>query len=439
MAADSRTGELRDFLLRHAVAILLVLGLLIRCLWGWKHGFDYAVGEAANVAISIARDGTFADTFARGSGLSAHFTPSMTLVAGGVYTLFGVRTGAAELVLAALSIGLSLASGYLWYRVVREVGAPRWAALVALAMFCLLPMNFGLEVVAFRAWEGALAAASAALCLLIALRLDRAAAPTWKGFTGLAIACALTFFVNQAIGLAVYGAMGLLLLRRFPVRRWLAAIGIAALCLIAVLTPWTVRNAVVFDRFIPLRSNLGLELSLANSPAATTGQDEHARFLNRLRTIHPLESEAAFQTMMRAGGEIAYADALGKQAKAWIAGNPGQFAALSLHHLREFYFPPAWQWNIYTEGAQAVGLRQALVWGLSILGLLGALLLPKIYGSRALYLAIFVLAPALPYVIVQPILRYRYLIFAPMMFCATILLVWILARMLSRARARPAG
>ncbi|GAO39640.1 hypothetical protein SCH01S_35_00750 [Sphingomonas changbaiensis NBRC 104936] len=439
MAAETRAGALQNSLLRYAAPILLALGFLIRCVWLWRHGFDYAVGEAANVAISIARDGTFADTFARGSGLSAHFTPSMTLVAGGAYAVFGVRTGAAELVLATLSIGLSLTSGYLWYRVVREIGAPRSAALVALALFCLLPMNFGLEVIAFRAWEGALAAAGAALCLLITLRLDRSVAPTWKGFTGLAIACALTFFVNQAIGLAVYGAMGLLLLRRFAVRRWPAAIGIAALCLIAALTPWTVRNAVVFDRFIPLRSNLGLELALANSPAATTGEDEHANFLARLRTIHPLESESAFRTMERAGGEIPYADALGKEAKAWIAENPGQFAALCLHHLREFYFPPAWQWNIYTEGAQAVGLRQALVWALSVLGLLGALLLPKIYGSRALYPAIFVLAPALPYLIVQPILRYRYLIFSPMLFCATILLAWIVIRALSRARPQPAG
>jgi hypothetical protein len=439
MAADSRAAGLRDVLIRNGALILIALGALIRLAWLWKHGFDYAVGEAANVAISIARNGTFADTFARGSGLSAHFTPSMTLVAGGVYALFGVRTVMSELVLAALSIGLSLASGYLWYRVVLALGAPRLAALVALALFCLLPMNFGLEVVAFRAWEGALAAAGAALCLLIALRLDRSDSPSWKAFTGLAIVCALTFFVNQAIGLAVYGAMGLLLLRRFPVRRWPAAIGIAALCLAATLAPWTTRNAAVFDRFIPLRSNLGLELSLANSPAATTGADEHERFLQRLRTIHPLESDSAFQTMMRAGGEIAYADALGKEAKAWIVENPGKFVALCLHHLREFYFPPAWQWNIYTEGAQAVGLRQALVWGLSVLGLLGALLLPKVYGSRALYPAVFVLAPALPYLIVQPILRYRYLIFAPMLFCATIMLMWIVMRMLGRAGPRPAA
>ena len=76
---------------------------------------------------------------------------------------------------------------------------------------------------------------------------------------------------------------------------------------------------------------------------------------------------------------------------------------------------------------------------MSVLGLLGALLLPKIYGGRALYPAVFVLAPALPYLIVQPILRYRYLIFAPMLFCATVLLVWIVMRVLSRARPQPAG
>ena len=430
MAANSTAGDLRSLLPRHAALILLALGFLLRGLWLWRHGIDHAVGEAANVAISIARNGTFADTFARGSGLSAHFTPSMTLIAGGIYALFGIRTGTAELILAIVSIGLSLASGYLWYRVVLEVGAPRLAALVALALFCLLPMNLNLEAIAFRAWEGALAAAGAALCLLLALRLDRSETPTLKAFAGLAIASALTFFVNQAIGLAVYGAMGLLLLRRFPIGRWPAAIGIAALCLIAVLAPWTIRNAVTFDKFIPFRSNLGLELALANSPAATTGQDERVNFLARLRAIHPLESENAFQAMQQAGGEIPYADALGREAKAWIAANPGRFARLSLHHLREYYFPPTWQWNIYSEGAQAVGPRLLLVWGLSLLGLVAAVLLPWLYGSRALFLTVFVLVPSLPYLIVQPVLRYRYLIYAPLLFCATVLAMWVVMRLL---------
>jgi hypothetical protein len=427
---------LRNRIVRNAVPIILAIGVAIRLLWLSRHAPpNFAVGEAANVAASIARTGSFADTFARGSGLSAHFTPSMTLIAGLVYALFGVRSLASEAILTAISLGVSLASAWLWYRVVLAIGAPRWSALAALALFCLVPLNFTNEVIAFRAWEGGLATAGAAWCLLVAIRMDQEAEPTLRRFAQLAILCALTFYINQAIGLAVYGAMGLLLLRRFEVRRWPAAIAMAALCLAVVLAPWTIRNAVTFDRFIPLRSNLGLELALANYPGAVTRRDERAQFLDRLRAIHPLESDSAFQAMMRAGGEIPYADGLGREAKAWIAANPDLFARLSLHHLSEFYFPRAWQWNVYSERARAVAVRQALVWGLSLAGLIGALLLPWLYGSRAIYLTIFAIAPCLPYAIVQPIPRYSYLVFAPLLFCATLLAAVIVER--ARKRRTP--
>lgn len=429
MTADVGPTDLRSRLLRHAVLIILAFGFLIRCLWLSRHAPPtYALGEAANVAISLARNGSFADTFARGSGLSAHFTPSMTLVTGLVYALFGVRTFTSEVILTIPSIGVSLGSAYLWYRVIQEVGAPRLAALIALALFCVLPLNFTNEAIGFRAWEGGLAVIGAAWCLLLTIRIDKDPAPTLKRFAGLAVVAALTFYVNQAIALAVYGAMGLLLLWRFEPRRWPAAIGIAALCLVVVLAPWTIRNAVAFDRFIPLRSNLGLELALANYPGAITAKDERAQFVGRLREIHPLESDSAFQAMMRAGGEIPYADALGKQAKAWIAAHPDQFARLSLRHLSEFYFPRAWQWNVYSERAKAVRIRQALCWLLSIFGLLGALLLPWLYGRRAVYPAIFTVLPCLPYLIVQPIQRYSYLVFAPLLFCAVAAALWPLAR-----------
>jgi hypothetical protein len=439
MTAEIDAGYLRSRLVRHAAWIILALGFLIRCFWLSRHAPpNFAVGEAANVAISIARDGSFADTFARGSGLSAHFTPSMTLVTGLVYALFGVHSFASEAILAVLSISLSLTSAWLWYRIIQEIGAPRLAALAALALFCILPMNFTNEAIAFRAWEGGLATAGAAWCLLLALRIDKDPAPTLKRFAGLAVISAVTFYVSQAIGLAVYGTMGLLLLRRFEVRRWPAAIGIAALCLVVALAPWTIRNAVAFDRFIPLRSNLGLELALANYPGALAAKNERADFLERLRAIHPLESDAAFQTMMRAGGEIPYADALGKQAKAWIAAHPDQFARLSARHLSEFYFPRAWQWNVYSDRAQGVRARQALFWLLSSVGLLAALLLPWLYGSRALYPTIFAVVPALPYLIVQPILRYNYLVFAPLLFCAVALAFWPLAQRWGRLRPRDA-
>ena len=75
--------------------------------------------------------------------------------------------------------------------------------------------------------------------------------------------------------------------------------------------------------------------------------------------------------------------------------------------------------------AVGIGLSMGVV-----LGLVAAVLLPWLYGSRALFLTVFVLVPSLPYLIVQPVLRYRYLIYAPLLFCATVLAMWVVMRLL---------
>ncbi|HYZ49204.1 MAG TPA: hypothetical protein VE567_09960, partial [Sphingomonas sp.] len=295
----------------------------MRALWLVFHGsLDHADGEAANAAIAIARGDGMADTFARGSGASAHFMPSMTLVAGAVYAVLGIRTAAAELVLATLSVGLSLVSAWLWYRIVQMIGIPRAAALTGLTLFCFLPLSISLEVIDFRAWEGALAATLGALALLPILNRDRADRPWVRSLWLPSLLAAINFFVNPAMGLAVFGALALLLLRRFAARQWPQAIAIAALCLVVVLTPWAVRNELVLGRFIPLRGNAGLELALANHPAAAASGDQRQIFVERLHEIHPLESQPAFDRMMRMGGEIPYAAALGKTALQWIAEHP---------------------------------------------------------------------------------------------------------------------
>jgi hypothetical protein len=423
---------------KYLVPLLIFAGILVRYAWILSHGqWGHAGGEAENVAISLARDGVFGDTFARGSGASAHFTPSMALITGGIYALFGVQTGPAEAVLSVFSIGLSLAGAWIWYRIFEELGAPRASTLLALAAFCLLPMNVSLEAESFRVWEGALAVFLAGLSLLQAVRLDKQERPSLGHLAVLVFLCALTFYVNPAIGLAAYGAFGLLLLRRVPIRRWPAAIGLAFMFLVLVLTPWTLRNLSAFDRFIPLRSNFGIELALANHPAALSDKDEHQVFLDRLREIHPLESPSAFARMQATGGEIPFAQQLGTEAKSWIAAHPEGFAELSARHWFEYYFPPLWLWDIYNSNrTQAATLRQAITWGLSLLALIAAAWMPLSRGSRYLYVSLFMLMPSLPYAIVQPVPRYRYLVYAPMLFAAT-WLAYAALRWLLRTAGRP--
>lgn len=413
----SLVAGLRDRNVNGLAVGLLVIGAIERV--GWlvsRHEFRSASGEAFNVAASVARDGTIADVFAKGSGLTTHFTPILPFIAGHIYRIFGLQSPIAESILAAFSIGTVLATGYLLFLCLGRLGTPPLWRLGALAIYCVAAIFPELETTTFRIWEGALACLLSAWVLLRVLDADLASDRRLKTWMITCFIACVLFFLNPATGLACFAMLGIWLLRHCPIRTWLPYFVSAAVILLAVLTPWTVRNYEAFGRFIPLRSNMGLELALANHPAAVGTGDQREVFWNRLQEIHPQESQAAFDRMQAMGGERAYADALGVEAKQWIRAHPVEFAALSLRHVVQFYFPPEWQWNIYSKINAAMKLKLTLTWVFAGLGLIGALASALLWRGRYFYPAALVLMTALPYAMVQPVLRYHYLIYAITLF-----------------------
>lgn len=418
-----------ELLSRRAVLLLVAAGVVLRLAWVAYRGggdltggnFFVAPGEAYNVAVSFAQHGVFGDAFGRGDGATAHLTPTMPLLAGMIYAAFGVEAPVAELLLMMTAIALSLSSAVLWYKVMEELGTPRYVRLIALAAFCILPFKFLYETSFFRAWEGALAAAVGAATLLMIVRSDKAENRSLRNVLWLTAMCALTLFVNPAVGLAAYGAFGLLLIRRYPVRRWPIMIGGAAVTLVMVLAPWTLRNAIELGHFVPLRSNVGLELAIGNHPAATTDADGQDVFLTRMHSVHPLQSASAHQLLTRLGGEVEYSRFRGAEAQRWIVENPVAFAKLCAKHLLQFYFPPKWNWTVFTKAPESLATRQAIIWTLSTLALTAAIMLHLRSGTQFAYLSAFILLPALPYMVAQPTLRYGYTIFAPSLFAAAFL------------------
>ncbi|WP_066717193.1 hypothetical protein [Sphingomonas pituitosa] len=401
---------------RFLPAAILALGFFIRLLRPLTKGVQYAMGEAPNAALSWARDGTIADVFARGSGLTTHINPILPMFAGTIYRLFGVRSAPSEWILALIAISIAIGTAALFYRAAALSGIPRPPRLAGLAIFALIPIYPDLETTVFRIWEGGLAMLLGTVVLLLTLRADAGGQLTYRSTFFLGLTGALLFFINPALGLAGYAMIGLLLLRKAPLRSWIAHGALLAALLVAVLAPWTIRNYEVFGRFLPLRGNFGLELAIGNHPAALGSQDREI-FTSRLRTIHPLESQAAFDRMQAMGGELVYANAMGDAAKAWIRAHPGDFARLCVKHAFQYYFPPRWQWAIYTEKVErSVPVRQALLWTFTALGLVGAFAALFTWRTRLIYLAAMAVVPVLPYIVTQPVPRYRYIVMLPLLF-----------------------
>lgn len=412
-----------------APALIVAAGVTVRLLWLLMRGeVDHATGEAANVAIAFARTGVLADAFREGQGPTAHFMPLSPLIAGYVYDLFGIRSLTSEMILMAVSFALTAAGSLLFFSAFLRAGSSRTACLLGLTGFWLLPINFQLEVVDFRIWEGAMALALSGGAALALVAIGARDGIGLRQIALVSLLAALLFFVSPPLGLGAYAASLVLMVRKLPPARWPMTTVVAVLALALVLTPWVIRNQQVMGEFIPLRSNFGLELAIGNHPAAAQGGDDAAIFRARLREVHPLESEQAFARLQALGGEVAYAKTLGAEAQRWIADNPGAAARLAGKHLIQFLFPPEWFWTIYGEGSKATGLKQAIFWALSIFGFGGALWTLARGGAGFQPLILITVLACLPYIIVQPVPRYRYIIFAPLILFAAYLAVELLRR-----------
>jgi hypothetical protein len=409
---------------RHGWAVpagLCFAGAVMRLGWLAARGSPgVGEGEAANAAVALVERGYFGDPYGFISGPTAHLTPSMSLIAAAVYRIFGVRTDMSEILLALISIAIVLAAGLIFYAAARAAEWPRLWAWLPLGVFSIVPLNVQLEAVYFRVWEGGLAVLIAGLALMTIIRAAREPDPGLRSILLPCVLCAICFFVSPPMGLGTYACLGWLVLTRFRFVRWpgVALAGLIALAL--VFAPWVARNSSAFDRFIPLRSNFGLEIAIANYPGAMQGDPK--AFVERIHSIHPYGMPRAQAEAALSNGEFAYAKTLEVETKQWIAQNPGNFVRLCLTHLREFYFPPAWQWTIYSAKSAGTYAKMAIVWSITALGLIGAALALFVWRGPSIYFALLALVPGLPYMIVQPILRYRYLVLLPLLFLASAVL-----------------
>jgi 4-amino-4-deoxy-L-arabinose transferase-like glycosyltransferase len=146
-------------------------------------------------------------------------------------------------------------------------------------------------------------------------------------------------------------------------KRWLLPGVVASLVLAATISPWLIRDAVVFHRFIPMRDSMGLELWMGNNGSSI-------RFTSD--DLHPLHNTTEMAEYN--AGELAYMDHKEQQAKAYIQAHPSRFAWLCVR--RAVYL-----WTGYWSFDPRYLALEPMDWEnvpfatcLTLLGLLGMLL-----------------------------------------------------------------
>jgi hypothetical protein len=416
---------------RATVATLLLAALIIRFAWAAKRGWVSSAGEATNVAMALAKGRGFADAYFVGSGPTAHLMPTTPLLAGFLNWLIGPGV-VCEIALQLIASAEMMVGFLLLYKLFGRLNAAPLIRLAGLAILCLFPVFLGQESLDFRYWEGGVAVILATSCLIFIVDLDQQQVqPKRRQITVLSFLFAVTFFASPSIGLAI-GACSLLLLYKNPAWRGRVGMGLAAAAALSILlTPWVVRNERSLGKPIVLRSNMPLELALANNERQFRDANKQA-FDDSMVAVHPTAAGRG-QARVRAVGEVAYMAELSRANNRWIAQHPGQFAALSARHLRQMFFPSAFQFEIGSGSFSA--FRAAWYSIVSAFGV--AAIAFGIWRRQPgyMYLGIVVAVVALTYVPFQPMARYLYLNYGLLLYCA---LSWVatLARAATGIRER---
>lgn len=410
---------------RRLLLVVLFGGIALRLIWfGTVHGLtDFAgLGEATRVAVALAEGRGFADTYYAGQGPSAHLLPVMPAIAGGVMALLGRSSAAANMALLCWALAQTLCAWLLLRALFARLDVSPTTQRWGLILLCLVPVFAPHETVDFRWWEGA--ASVCLLCVNLILLLDtaerRRLAP--RALIAIAGLTAATFIVSPPVGLAAGACWAVQAWRSLPARQTVLLGATAAVALAAMVAPWAIRNERVLGEPVLLRSNFGLELALANHPAAIGGSDPERVFAERLAAIHPYHGQAA-QAAVRSEGEIGYMSRLDREARAWIAGHPIAFATLYMRHLTQFFFPRPWQMSFTAATGDYRVARSLIISAVNLAGLIALAI--GLWRRRRGYwlLALSIAAIAAPYGLVQPIPRYTYLVYGLLAFLAVDLIV----------------
>jgi hypothetical protein len=436
----------RSFLERHeraAFVLLLVVGLMARVVWVSQHGrLGPMICETYQAAVCFARTGGICDTFIPGQGPTATANPIIPAAVGLVYRAFGEGSRVSEILLTTYSLTILCATLLAFYLAFRRLRLPVEWRLAALATALLVPINFKWETVSMRLFEGGVAAALLAVSLLLVLRLDARRGPLRpRDYFLPAVLVGFLALLNPPVALGAYGALGVLTLKRVPMRQWLGVALVMTVGLAVFIAPWGLRNEQMFGRLILARSTFPLEHALAFHSEAVSPVNPAAVFVRRGAAIHPYSNDPASPARAEFAriGEFAYMDRLAAETTAWERAHPLDTVRLAARHLVEFWLPPRWSWTIFGNAAPLVLPRQVFIWAttLAAFAAIGWRLVQAPLGP-GLYLACVLLIPSLPYALVQPIQRYRYPLVVLTFFLAAELAARVAAYMAKRRLSRQA-
>ena len=355
--------------------------------------------EMGRIARALVTGYGYADPFSGHTGPTTWVAPLYPLLLAGVFKVFGVYTLRSAWVILTINSFFSALTTLTTYEMAARCYGRRiavWAAWI----WALYPaaMQYSVRWV----WEMTLSTWLLTCIVVLALRMrrigeNRPDPVSKKEDDGRTLQQWLLFgFLWAVIGLCnpslllFLPAAGIWVLLGMPrdlrsLRKQIGFASASALVFLLCVSPWVIRNAVVFHRFIPMRANFGAEFYMGNGPGARGFLMEYD---------HPFQSRKQLE-LYHSMGEVAYAQWRGRLAMQFVAEHPGLFVRNTVKRIYFFWIsvphPSDDAW--YVE----VG-RVANFSFLSLAGLLGlALALYRRKPAAWLFAWAFLLVPLIYY------------------------------------------
>lgn len=383
--------------------------------------------EAGAIAASIAQGKGFSSPLRLvQTGPTAWFTPIYPYLLAGIFKLFGVYSYTSNIVIRLVDNAFSAFTCWPIYAIGAKAFSKRIAAAAAW-IWVVFPMSLYFSTV--WVWDTALSALL--LALLVAATFELRGSQRLISWVGYGALWALAAMVNPGV-VSILPALAVWAI--WPLRARLATAGrlvlASSLIFAAGITPWTIRNYVVFHKFIPFRSNFALELWLGNNPGVP---DSWSPWL------HPDDdlSEAAKYARMT---EIPYMQEKQQETVRFIFTHPLDSLNFTLHRFSNNWLgmdqSPSAVWNRVSLPVKLVILGNCLF---PLLALLGVLFAYRQQNEAAIPLALVLLFFPLVFYITHASTRYRHPMDPVMLVLAVYGFAYPVSYLLKRFTQRTSG
>lgn len=316
----------KGFLTRFSIEFWMTLAaLLVRVsfLWLPKANDDVSwINEISNIAVSLAGGHGFASPFPSNvsTGPTAWIPPLYPFLCSLIFRVTGGYSTAAVQAICVLNGLFSALTCIPLYWAAKKI-FDRRVALVAGWTFALCPYFAKWSVT--WVWETTLSALFMTWMFWAILKIQQE--DTLRNWIIYGCVWGAAMLNNPSVLTLV--AFSILWFLEWGGRKSWRHILAAVLVCMVVISPWIARNRIVMHRWIFIRSNFGFEFHLGNFPGS-----KGDCWMDR----HPWGNEKELE-VYRSEGEVEYVAEHGKEAKQFIAENPGEFVRLCWHRFLNFW------------------------------------------------------------------------------------------------------